>query len=913
MAIRKEQVLVLATVAVGAFLWKSGAADPRLNQKFVPVTKDYTAQNVVSSPLVTSPLPTPAMRPWFREPSETQPLPPRDLPFPALEPLFVLALPLEIGQDLAHAEGLRMPGNVVEGVALQAADAAPAAAAPAEAGGDKSAEKPEAGAPTQSRAQAQERWSRVYDQVWLDGQRTPLLGWVTPVGADRFDLEDDKFDFAAIKIEFLQFNLTTEKLQPVKVVFNADNQQKVVKVRLAETLKNEVGRRLRKIPADAAHGQERLALIDWLLMKGREEGWVYDIALQQADLLKQQGGGIEAERARVRVLRARGDVAQELIAYGTAEGDSAMLAFRHEGLGQLKARLGLWNDAEKELREAVAAAPNDARVHASLAEFLRARGLGKEAMAQAQKSVETLGSVTDEEDRRRVITTVITCQLGIGDIAGARTMLGNLRGDTVAYVRACVDYAAGDLAAAKDGFRQASSGPEGAAALLGVGACQVRLGEWQDALATLETVADQSPLQRHRALAGIGLLHFKLGRFDQAISALDRSLEANPLFAYAYYLKGRSARAGGQLGPAQDAIQLALRLRDDCAPALAEMSAIRLEMARAASAAEQPAHALAAMRYADRAVELSSVPLVTLAIRQAIAHFIAADPRGAAAAFERARGQALADKSDDAARLAQAGLAVVDYSQDRAEDALATLDRMIQDLQSNKEHPHRKWAEATRRLIDDHAQKEQLEDHFERGELGAIWDGGGSKRDGALGAVITDKSMVFKGQFSKATEVSALRSGAVTKGKNFLAVSARVQFGAEHKAEATETGLRIQSRIGQGGSNDFIAWTGFRDGKPFLYLQDGREEPQQPVIRPADASMRNPHVLEFRVEPRDDTGRVFRLLCIWDGDVVHQADIKMLNGQSSNELETGFFVKGSKGAAADARFDDYHLERRKDV
>jgi tetratricopeptide (TPR) repeat protein len=932
MAIRKEQVLLLATLLVAFFWWRSADADPRINQKFAPLTKEYVPQSVLQSPLVMTKLDKATLRQWFREPSETQPLPPRDLPFPALLPLFVVALPLELGPDLAHAELLRISGEVVDGVKLQpkadsdgasdgasdaGADAAPAGiAADKPAGGKPAGGKPAtAESPaTGIRAMAQERWSHVYDQLWLEGQRAPLLGIVTPsVGVDRFDLEDDKFDFAAIKIDFLQFSLTTEKLQQQKSVFDAENRQKVTKVRLAETLKNEVDRRKRKLPNDIGHAAERLVFIDWLLQKGRDAGWAYDVALQQAEDLATQGGGLDALRAKVRVLQARGDLALELEVYKTTTGDGALAAFRHEGLGQMQARLGLWKDAEADLRSAVQAMPSDARTHASLAEFLQKRGRGKEAMEQAQKVIDALGAVVDDEDRKRVITIIISCQLGLGDVAAARTMLGLLRGDTVTYVRACIDYADGALAAAKDGFQQAASGPEGAAAQLGIGATQLRLGAWQEALSTFEAVADQSPLLRHRVFAGIGLLYLRLGQFDAAISWLDRALEANPQYAYAHYLKGRVHRVAGQLSKAEDSLLQTLRFYDDCAPALAEVAELHSTKARAGSAADQPTQALAAMRYTDRAVELSSIPLVALLLRQAIAHFEAADPRGAVAAFERVSVLAIKDKSDDAARQAQAGLCVVDYSQDRSEDALATLDRMIQDLQSNKEHPLRKWAEATRRLIENHAEKEQLEDHFERNELGAIWDGSGSKRDGSLGAAIVDHGIQFQGVFGKSTEVSAARMGAIAKGKNFLASSVRLQFGAEHRQEGTETGLRLQSRIGANGSNDFIVWTGFRDGRPFLYLQDGREDPLQPAIKPTDASPRSAHVIELRVEPRDEAGRSLQLLCIWDGDVVYQCDIKMLNGQTSNELETSLFVKGQKGANADARFDDYHLERRKDL
>jgi tetratricopeptide (TPR) repeat protein len=439
----------------------------------------------------------------------------------------------------------------------------------------------------------------------------------------------------------------------------------------------------------------------------------------------------------------------------------------------------------------------------------------------------------------------------------------------------------------------------------------VRQAGWQEALATFESVADRAPLLRHRAQTGIALVWLRIGQFDNALTAIDRALEAAPQDAYAFYLRGRTLRVLHQLGPAQEALQQALRLRDDFTAALAEMAAVRAEMAREAAAAEQPVNALAAKRYSDRAVALSSLPLVALFLRQAIAHFQAADPKGATAAFERARAQALQDKNDaDGARLAQAGLAVVDYSEEHSEEAKDTLENLLKDLVNQKDHPLRKWAEKTRQRIDDHEKKEQLDDRFERDELGSIWDVRTGKGEHKFEPRLKDHAVVFEGNFTHAGEMSIVRTGAVAKGKNFLAVSARIQLGAQHQGDA---GLRIQSHLGGGGTGDFVAWIGFRDGRPTVFVKDGQDEQPQPEIKVADGTPTTAHKVELQVVPRDDMGHQFKLLCVWDGDVVREVDLKQLTSNTSVELETGFVVKGSgKNTTADARFDDFHLERCKE-
>jgi tetratricopeptide (TPR) repeat protein len=932
MAIRKEQVLLLVAGAIAVLVWRAGQ-DEIARVRYAPKTRDYTPRPVASAPLAPPapavPANAPLPRPWFREPSETQPLPPCELPFPQLEPLPIIALPLDIGPDLAHAELLRIPGDVVEGVTLPGAAQGGASAGGADASGDKAPDKTTSDKPagdkpagdkpadktgdTQgqpTRAQLMEKWSHVYDQLLVVGQTTPMLGTIKVNGVDPFDLEDPNFDFSTVHVEFKQFSLKTESLGNVPTVF-PDNGQQIKSVKLANNLKNEVTRRVRKIPRNMPCIPERLSTIDWLLLKGREDGKVYDAALQQVDLLEQHGAKLEAMRTRARVLRARADLAQELAVYQSAQGDANFDAFKHEGLGLFNARLGLWDDAERDLRLAVADMPTDARLHASLANFLRERGRGKEALKAAQKASEALGAVTGDLDRQRVIAIIVACQLGQGMVTEARTSLAQLPEDSPigSYLRACVDYAGGDVATAKEQFGLAASGLEPEAATLGLGACQVRQAAWQEALATFESVADRAPLLRHRAQTGIALVWLRIGQFDNALTAIDRALEASPQDAYAFYLRGRTLRILRQLGPAQEALQQALRLRDDFTAALAEMAAVREQMAREAAAAEQPENALAAQRYSDRAVALSSLPLVALFLRQAIAHFQAADPKGAAAAFERARAQALQDKNDaDSARLAQAGLAVVDYSQEHSEEAKDTLANLLQDLASQKDHPLRKWVERTRQRIDDHEKKEQLEDHFERDLPGSIWLAKGENNGVQVG--LKDHAVAFGGAFARSGEVSIVRTGAVAKAKNFLGVSARIQLGAQCQGDA---GLRIQSKMGGGGSGDFVAWIGFRDGRPTVFLQDGKDEQPQPVIKVADGTPTTPHKVELRVVPREEGGRQFRLLCVWDGNVVHEADLKLITGSTTVELETGFFVKGgSKNTPVDARFDDFHLERCKD-
>lgn len=898
MALRKEQVLVLASLALGLLVWKSGREEDGPLPRIAPSVRAYESKPLPNAPLVRD-VRTPSVgRRWFREPSETQPLPPRPLPFPDVAPMPVVALPLDIGPDLARADLLLIPGGVVEGVALEA---------PAEAAAPAPVEEP--GRPVQeTREQKKERYRRQYDQVWITGQSEEHFGILRAPNHDLFELEQsDEGKLEGVVVHLLEFSLSDEKLKPPEATFGKDKNLRVVKVRLADTLRNRVARAVRAVPADAAHAPDRDRLIDDLLLWAREAAWIYDVALEQAEVLARTDAGLTATRAKMRVLRARGDLASELALYESLPESGAAGAFRFEGLGVLQARLGLYEVAEESLQKAVALAPTDARAHASFAFFLRQRGDAKAAHEASVRALASIGSVVDPLERLRVVQVTVGGLLGTGDIDAARDALsklpassGDLPAAAASYLRACIDYAAGALPAAKDGFRNAAAGGIGAAAALGLAAVQLRLGEWQESKRGFEDVADGAPLLRHQALAGLSLLWLRLGRFEDAATQADRALEADPLYAYAHYLRALALAGSGQTGNAVEELYAVLRLRDDFVPALAQVAELRMRMLREGAANEQAENAVAAVRYLDRAVALSPVPSSMLRQRQGLAHFAAADLAGAQSAFVAAR-EIAAD--EDARLFAQAALAVVDYARDHVDEARPALERMQNDLP--REHPMRQWATATMQRIDDHAQKEQLDDRFERAEIGNVWD---QERDGQLGAAVEDNHLVWRGKFTRATEVWAKRNSAVSKGGKFLAFGARMTMHPSHSAQDSFAGIRIQSR-GSGGTPEFQAQVGLRDGKPFWFLREGKQDPSQ-TPPGGEAAAAGEHTLELRVLERGEN--LFSLLFVMDGAVLQQKDLTLLRGGDSKELETMFVVSGRSGATCDVAFDDYHLERRKD-
>jgi tetratricopeptide (TPR) repeat protein len=632
--------------------------------------------------------------------------------------------------------------------------------------------------------------------------------------------------------------------------------------------------------------------------------------MAQADqYLKDTGNDLEGLQWKVRVLRAKGAFGEELKFYQGLEGRNANSWFQAEGIGQLYQKLGLLVPAEANLRRAVELAPTDSRPRATLAILLHEQHRDREALEQSQRSFAGINAVTAPADKVRIATALISCQLTDGDVAGARSTVASAGEAATPYLRGCVDYAAGELQTALDQFRVAAAGADGNVALLGVAASLLGLKQWQEAQAAFETVADQAPLLRHRAFSGMALLDLRLGQRDRAMSHLDRALEANPLDSYCHYLRGRVLREQGQIGPALDEQTTVLHHHDDFVHAIAEVALLHGQLAREAGGEQQAEHFVAAVRYIDRAVDLARPPLQELCEQQGLLHFDSADLRGAAAAFTAARDLA----TDDPGRLfARSALALCDYAQGGADEARTQLQRMGGDLP--KDAPIRTWAEATVERIDDHSQKEQLDDHFERTDLGKVWLVEGA---GNLAPSIVDGELAFNGPFGKIGAITVGRDGAVKKASNFLAVECRMQLKPGHQRNDSFAGVMLELQKAQGsGQSDFRVKLGIRDGQAWYRLEDGRSEPLQIICKPNGFDAAAWQTLQIRIVPLGDRNQnQFGLVLLWNGQPLLSEPRRLdsLRPNMAAELRTMLTVEsGKKDSQVDVRFDDYHLERRKE-
>lgn len=892
MSIRKEQVLLILVVLMVGYCSQDSFGIKQMRRGKATPKKEYKVIPFAPAPLVDSEAEALVRRNFLTEPSETRPLPPRDLRFPPRQPFGVAGMPLDPGPDFRHSWLLCQNGAQLEGVSLQVGGGIENTSVLEE----PSLQEPDLG------PMSPEQAAKLYDRVWIANLSPHYCRIEAGPDIDLFKFEEPGADLTGLQLWVRIFSRTNKTLGP-RVKLGGDNVgEAITKIALRDSIRNKVRRELRKVPEDAGQQAQRLTLIHWLLQEARTHSWIYEVAQQQASVYMQNSGGnLDGLRVEQLVLQQIGDIAGEVDLLEKVTGDAVAQSFKLQGLGVIKARLGLWVEAEQHLKEAARLTPTDARAHGTLAEFYRSRLRSREAVAAAERAQQTIGSIQDAGLRARIERTILGCRLAIGVLPGN----GNLAA-APPYVRGCMHYAAGDMSAAMAAFQQVGPGSDAAAAQLAQAACLANTGKWQEAHDLFQRVADQDPLLRHRALTGLALIFSRLSDYESAITYTDRALEAAPGDTYALYLRGRTLRLMGQFAAAQEALSHALRNHDDFVHAIAEMSLTHAGRASTALGTDQAAALIAARRYMDRAVSLSPTPALELLEHQGLRAFAAADRRSARASFLQARDLAA---TADSKGYARGALCVVSYSRGRVQDSQDNLVRLERD--SGRESVMGKWAGSTLDDIVNHAEKEALGDSFERERPGEIWT---VSQDASLKAKIRDGRLVFNGSYTKG-EVFAERTNAVKFAKNFLACSVSMALGPKQDIANSEVGLGIEIRRARKGI-DFSARVYLKEGRPFVTVQDGRDSTGANIIDLplAESVLRigKPQDLELRVMPRGDDNSRQRLLQVYFNDqLVMSHELKQLTGSTSTELKTILFATGDRRARVDVAFDDYTLERRK--
>lgn len=886
MNLRKEQVLFVVTLLLAAWIW-SGRTDATISRRVAPGEKEFALGATPVVVLADADSPVPAERDLFREPTEATPLPPRDLPFPPLAPLPIVAPPLDPGQHPTAWHQLRMPGG--EPVQHQFAEREEPAVASGEPvpanGGGEDARIPE------------EVMVERFDRVRVKGQW--FFGNV---------LNENKLDLVGAGPFNVPIRFEWVSRSNGKVVAREEYEpDEVEEIQVAQNLRNEVALKKRELPQGAAGVAPREKFLDFLIEKARENDWVWQEAEEQARILfaETTEKGAQPEigyRALLRVHRAQGDLAGELAIYRSLTGEAAELPARWREQGRFEARLGLLEDAEAHLRTAVELGPSDARNTAALASFLLERGRASEAVPYAERALHGIGQVTEDRQKFEVGEAVVATLLAVGRVDDAFSALSRAGGTPAqrAYLTGAVEYARGNLAAARDQFQRAAEGLESMDVVLGLGAVALREGRWDDARQLLERVRDEAPALRGRALAALGLLFERTGWPEDARVQLERAERVAPRDPYVLYLLGRRQRLDGEFEAAVATLRRALSERDEMEIALAETAYALLGRA-AESDLESPELLARTVRYVDRLVVLDAergnhVPFLDLQ-----GHVLAAVGDVAQARRAFVKGQAAGSA------FSELGLAILDYRQKRTTEARDALARLMGDA----ERPPwvSAFARATLDLIDDHASKEQVRDSFSRDALGELWDA----QVGPTRPIIEDGRLLIRGATGPTGQASGARR--TVRLGDLLSVGVEMTV-LGNLATSDFAGLRLQPTDRRAASTFMVKLgvTGYGQAKrPEIVVVDGRsDEAVKPVQLDVDFEVGQPIRLKLELVPTgEDSGKAVLLRASWNDRIVHEQPLKSVRagGNSSTEIATELIAAGRPVQVA---FDDYRLVRRKD-
>ena len=934
MQIRREQGLCLVALGLaGLILWAGRGADMRMPViKATP--KAYDAPPGATLPLAAMEKKPPLAareRDFFVEPSESMPLPARELPFPKLDPAPVVGLPLPRGQHPAAWHQLRLPGRALsepfafpeaagagEGTATQPTESAPARAVPAGvpvAGPAAAGARPAQATREELIARHERRWDRVEvstppGQIW----------WGEIQDTDKWALDGKTTLQRPIRMRWVnpETGATTVHDHEVKP-------ENVLRIVLSKHLRSQIEITRRKLPEDAAGLPQRAAFLEDLLRAARTETWVYAEARRQAETYARLAGSNEdGPRWRARVAREQGDLLGELAIYQGLPQDLAGSALQLGGLGYVHARLGLHAKAEDYLRQAVQKAPADPRLTAQLARFLTSRGRAAEAVPYAASAQRNKGAVVDATEAFEIGLALVECNLALGQLDAAREALSRVEAPpALAPVRdlwkGCVEYASGQREAAVAALQNASDGTQAATLALAAAklAGPLETLPFVEVRTLLETVRDQDPMLRDRALCGLALLYERAGHGQQALVAAEAAVACNPSEPYALYLLGRERRLAGQFEAAIEALQRALRLSDASAEILVETALAELQIAQTSQAEDALTHLARGLRFVERAVALdeSYGPTPFFLELQGRVAFETRDLRAARQAFERG-----AAKS----QFCQLGIALVDYAQGRPEEAHNQLTQIRE--KHKRGDPVRVFAEDTIKLIEDWAGREQVRENFERADLAKTEKGELSKkweevRNGALRPLVQGGELVLDGEITVAGKPVAARKRLERAG-DFLAVEARLTPRGDLPGRTYGLQLVDGGRAaGNLSVNDFRARFGVKDGQPYLQIQDGdpaqAQDPTRfdavPLPPACKVEAGKPVRLGLEVVPRKEGDSYWTLRALWDGAVVHEREVTRLNKNLRQiALLTDLFAEAPLHQKVDAAFDEYRLVRRKD-
>lgn len=893
MSLRQEQVVLLATLGIlGLLGWSAFKTPTKLRGSTSKASKESTTLERHTAPDTKLALPAPRTlaeldRNVFSKPSDTRPLPPLGLSEPPIAPLWgTRPLPSFDIAPAAFAALLRadatptvVPGlfDVAEDVEVEAQAPEPA---PAEVEVELSA---------QERAQRAESWKKLYDWMRL-GDAPPLYGQIR--NPDRYGLAaraNEPIAFVELKPETGLERFPGQK--PVNY-----ERERVKEFAFADTPSNFIQQKKREFSGSigfASYDPLVAFATQCLGMRNdarealavAEEMFELAIRTKPDDPAPRLGLG-QCYEAGFQFERAY-DLYQELIAQFPHRPEA------HVMLGQLEARLRLFESAEERMRTAEAKGGASLMVQLAFGQLLMQR----QRFAEALKHLEAAFSKDESApplERARIRGDLGAAQLAIGKIDEARAAfdkaLGAAPGDARAAAgKLAVAYIAGEKRGAPSAADSDSAGFD---TLLSRALLELDARNAKGALDLLVLAAEADPLRASRAWAASSWLAEVTGYPEEALRFIDKALEADPSDAWSHYQHARLLAARDDIEGARAAFVAALDLDLEFSDAMLALA----ELSRRAGEHADAERYFARVLGAPPANEKDATRRAEMLARRGINLLDLDDVAGARAVFD----EALSVDAQHA--LARVGQAWCTY---RGGDSMKAIQQLaeLKDLRNarGEEDPFLLFADAQMQRIQDHESKVLWSDRFERRRLLNGWD-----MNEAVGPTITleDGAVRIAGSFTSGGRTRVHRPIA---GPDFVSLEMDVTvksssnakvalFVAKEKpisAAQTQTQGAIALGRSRSGGLTVLAMDTATADENWEDIADLGGRPWWPADKPVRVR------IEFVGEGSE---RVARLSV--DGIGVRDGIRVQRLSASTNNLTVGVFVESQTGLPADVLVDN---------
>jgi tetratricopeptide (TPR) repeat protein len=917
--LQKEHGLLLATVAVVGLMVAFGGDAERRRPLVRAKDKAYQPIPAGRDLFTATQAPADRARDLFRQPTEDSPLPPKALAAPELPAGPVLAPPVPPAPGVARLHLLRQDAAqttehaFVEG-AEGAAGAAPENGSPeaalnAGAAGGAGAANPRpgaraAGSPTSPQAGTTAEQAKLkYDWVNRHGSLT----WGRIHNPDKFDLPRPVPDEP---IRFQTYSLRTDR--PVSGVDWIEiKPEEISDFGFAATLRNFIEIEKRKITLSPADLEKREQFVLRLLAEAKTNPFTYEVAEQQAKLYRKvEPGSARGYELLARVYREAGRLEDELALYRELSQSDHNLKdapFVWRGLGLLEAKLGLYQDAEDHLRDAVRLGAKDGRDSAALAKFLVERGRPDDAWEHAlaaQRNAPAEGPALFE-----IRATWFVAALARGDLKEAADALGKAKAAAgedqpgrIAHLEGALAYAAGDFPGAEAAFGRATAGESlSGAAHIGLGAARTLLAKFGEARSSLDFAAELDPLLRHLALTAQAFLMERTRNQSEALARAEAAFLVDPTDVYVLYQLGRQRRRNQQFADAEQALQGALAQRHDFVEALGEMALVHL--ARVDAAEVDPLAGLdAAARYARKAMELDATRGRNVFYPELLGFvaFRRGDLEEANRAFREA-------SERGASPFAKTFIALIEYRQNRVADALGTLQGLLED--PGYPPDYRAYALRTVQDIEFHRSKRVMTDRFDTKRN--WWE---ERVQGtSVSADARDGRLKFSNKMGRSDKPYAWRYDQRDANNTFLSAEVTLTPGDRHQARWAGLEISDETERGAQVTSGFRARIGIYRGGIYCQIVEGAQaaggdKGREPVSLDLPAPAGQP--VRLRIEVRRGGERQQDIMLVFTANRNAAPPVRATRFGGIRTLHVDLFAEGATSDFVDVTFKDFELTRR---